>query len=157
MKRLLLISIMVIVAFNSCDFFQSKNLFSNDDDSVLMQKRQDSLKLADSIRTLHNELESLRQAHNRLLDSIKGEKPAKAQQTKGKKYHVIVGSFRKQEYLDSYNKFIQDKGFQTNILQNEFGFKLISVDSYNNWNDAVHTLEGIQEDLEETAWIYKQG
>lgn len=157
MKRLLLISIMVIVAFNSCDFFQSKNLFSNDDDSVLMQKRQDSLELADSIRTLHNELESLRQAHNRLLDSIKGEKPATAKRTTGKKYHVIVGSFRKQEYLDSYNKFIQDKGFQTNILQNEFGFKLISVDSYNNWNDAVRTLEGIQEDLEETAWIYKQG
>lgn len=157
MRRLLLISIMVLLGFTSCDFFQSKNLFSNDDDSILMKKRQDSLELADSIRTLHNELESLRQAHNRLLDSIKHEKPASATSTAGNKYHIIVGSFRNQKYLNSYNKFIQEKGFQTNILQNEFGFKLISVDSYNNWNDALRTLKGIKEDLEETAWIYTRG
>ncbi|MFO8236499.1 MAG: hypothetical protein R6U04_13965 [Bacteroidales bacterium] len=158
MRQLLLLSIAMLLAFSSCDFFRSKNLFSNADESLLQEKRKDSLKYVDSIRTLHNEIEHLRQAHNRLLDSIEGEKVGKktTTSTSGNKYHIIVGGFRNQEYLNSYNEYIQDRGFRTNILQNDYGFKLISIDSYSNWNSAARTLKDIQEDLEDSAWIYIQ-
>jgi cell division protein FtsN len=116
--------------------------------------KQDSARYVDSIRSLQNELNQLKMSHQKLLDSIKKQQTA---EKASYKYHIIVGAFRNQEYLNSYNQFIQDKGFKTKILDNEFGFKMISVDSYKSWRTASKALENIREDVEENAWIYIRG
>jgi hypothetical protein len=153
MKKALLIIVAIIPFFQSCDFFQKKDLFSNDRDSLLLyQKKQDSLKFVDSIQALKNELSQLRSENRRLLDSIKSA--GDRRQFSGNKYHIIVGSFRNSEYLNSYNKYIQEKGFTTNILENKYGFRMVSVESFNNWRKAVNTLEELRKDLESQTWIY---
>ena len=156
MKKIIL-SIFILTSIfvnSSCDFFQSNNLFSEDEDSLMLyEKKQDSLMFVDSIEKLQNQLSSIRQTHKKMLDSIKNSKADEPSKS-GYKFHVIVGSFRTQEYLDSYNQYIKEKGFKTRILKNEHGFKLISVESTNSWKSAVSTLENIRGDIEETAWIY---
>jgi|GEM_PF-755742 len=157
MKKTIL-SFFILTSFvfvlSSCDFFQSKDLLSDDEDSLMLyEKKQDSLMFVDSIEKLQNQLSSIQQKHKKMLDSIKNSKTAEPSKS-GYKFHIIVGSFRTQEYLDSYNQFIQEKGFKTRILKNEYGFKLISVESTNSWKAAVSTLEDIRNDIEETAWIY---
>ena len=143
-----------VFLISSCDFFQSKNLFSDDEDSLMLyEKKQDSLMFVDSIEKLQNQLASIQQEHHKLLDSIKSSKAGESSKS-GYKFHIIVGSFRNKEYLDSYNQYIQEKGFKTRILKNKYGFKLISVESTNRWKSAVSTLENIRGDIEETAWIY---
>ncbi len=163
MKKILLISIIGLFTFSSCDFFKSKNLFSdNSEDTLLLQMKQDSVKYVDSIRSLQNELSQLKMSHQKLLDSIK--KQQKAEKT-SYKYHIIVGAFRNQEYLNSFNQFIQDKGFKTQILENEFGFKMISADSYKSWKEATQALENIKVEVEQwetwekgqNPWIYIKG
>lgn len=157
MKKIILsffILFSLVFMFSSCDFFQSKNLFSDDEDSLMLyEKKQDSLMFVDSIEKLQNQLSSLRQKHKKMLDSIKSTQENKVSKT-GNKYHIIVGSFRNQEYLESYQQYIEEKGFNTRILENEYGFKLISVESSNSWNSAVSTLEDIRSDIEKSAWIF---
>ena len=144
----------LVLTISSCDFFQSKNLFSDDEDSLMLyEKKQDSLMFVDSIEKLQNQLTTIRHKHRNMLDSIKSSNAGEPTKT-GYKFHIIVGSFRTQEYLNSYNQYIQEKGFKTNILKNDYGFRLISVESTNSWKSAVSTLENIRDDIEETAWIY---
>jgi len=154
MKKIIFASLFFAFIFSSCDFFQSKNLFSDDEDTLMLyQKKQDSLRFVDSIKKLQKQLSSVQQRHKEMLDSLKktdGSKATKSQY----KFHIIVGSFRNQEYLKSYNQFIKEKGFKTTILKNQYGFRLISVESTNNWRSAVSTLEDIRSDIEKNAWIY---
>lgn len=155
-KLLLLLFILAGFLIQSCDFFQKQDMFSNDPDSLLLyQKKQDSLRFMDSIKDLRNKLSSLRNRNQQLLDSIKGETGRR--EPAGYKYHIIVGSFKTQEYLNSYNRYVQEKGFDTEILRNEYGFSLISVESFDSWRQAASTLEELREDFEETAWIYVAG
>lgn len=154
MKKLLLLLILTVpFLHSSCDFIQKRNMFSNDQDSLLVyQKKQDSLKFVDSIRNLRSELSQLKNRHQRLMDSIKTS--TAPQKATGYKYHIIVGSFRNQEYLDSYSRFVREKGFQTKILENEYGFKMVAVESFNSWGRAANTLEELRDGFEKTAWIY---
>jgi hypothetical protein len=154
MKKIILSAFILTLIFSSCDFFQSKNLFSDDEDTLMLyQKKQDSLRFVDSIKKLQKQLSSVRQRHKTMLDSIKKSQGPQAKKSQYK-FHIIVGSFRNQEYLQSYNQFIKDKGFKTTILKNQYGFRLISIESTNSWRSAVSTLEDIRNDLEKNAWIY---
>jgi len=154
MKKIILTSLILAFIVSSCDFFQSKNLFSNDEDTLMLyQKKQDSLRFVDSIKKLQKQLSSVRQQHKAMLDSIKNAQGAHATKSEYK-FHIIVGSFRNQEYLKSYNQFIKEKGFKTTLLKNKYGFKLISVESTNSWKTAVSTLKNIRNDIERNAWIY---
>ncbi len=154
MKKVILASLILTFIISSCDFFQSKNLFSDDEDTLLLyQKKQDSLRFVDSIKKLQGQLNTVKQRHKSILDSLKKSQSSQATSSQYK-FHVIVGSFRNPEYLKSYNQFIQEKGFKTTVLKNQHGFKLISVESTNSWNSAVSTLENIRNDIEKSAWIY---
>jgi hypothetical protein len=154
MRKIILTSLILTFILSSCDFFQSKNMFSDDEDTLMLyQKKQDSLRFVDSIKKLQNQLNSVKQRHKAMLDSIKESQGAQAKRSQYK-FHVIVGSFRNSEYLKSYNQFISEKGFKTTILKNQYGFNLISVESTNSWKSAVSTLENIRNDIEKNAWIY---
>ncbi len=152
MKKLLIILILVIPLTQSCDFFEKKDLFSNKRDSLLIyKKKQDSLRLMDSIQELKSKLSSLQRRNQQLLDSIR-EQPQRS--STGYRFHIIVGSFKTREYLNSYNRYVQEKGFDTQILRNEYDFHLISVESFNSWRQALNTLKQIRRNFEKTAWIY---
>lgn len=154
MKKIILSSFIFIFLLNlsSCDFFQSKNMFSNGEDTLMHYKmKQDSLRFVDSIQKLQGKLQHMRNRHQTILDSLK---KAKSTNKSDYKFHIIVGSFRNKEYLDSYNQYITDKGFKTTILENQHGFKLISVESSNSWRKSVATLNSIRDDLDQNAWIY---
>ena len=107
----------------------------------------------DSIKRLQNRLSDLRQKQQRILDSIQ-DTPREKALTSNSKYHIIVGSFRNPTYLKSYQQYIQEKGFNPKILENAQGFKLISIESSNNWSSSVSTLKNIRNNIENNAWIY---
>ena len=155
MKRLLLIIVITLPLMQSCDFFQKKNMFTdNDDTAELYRDKQDSLEFVDSIKKLQNELAQLRMKHQQLRDSVSRKTTMKAQPKSGYKYHIIVGSFKTPDYLNSYNRYVKERGFDTRILRNKYGFNLIAVESTNNWQQALSTLEELQEGFEESAWLY---
>jgi hypothetical protein len=155
MRHFLLASfILLFVGLTSCDFFKDKQLFSNGKDTLLVyQKKQDSLRFVDSIRTLKKQLNQVKKKHQKMLDSVK---KSEQKASSGNKYHVIVGSFTNEEYLRSYNRYVEGKGFKTNIIKNQYGFKMISVQSTNSWKEAVNIVKDMRSTFEETSWIYIQ-
>jgi cell division protein FtsN len=156
MKRILLLLLIVVPLWQSCDFFKKKDMFSGDADTAeLYQKKQDSLEFVDSIKKLQNKIARLRMEHQRLQDSLQATGQPKKAAGSDYEYHVIVGSFKTQEYLNSYKRYVEERGFDTRILQNRYGFNLVSVESTDNWNKAVTTLEALRKDFEESAWIYR--
>jgi cell division protein FtsN len=139
----------------SCDFFQKRNMFSGDSDSArIYREKQDSLEFVDSIKNLQNRIARLQIRNQQLRDSVRARQQESRVSKSGYKYHVIVGSFKTREYLNSYNRHIQEKGFETRILQNRYGFHLVAVESTNNWNQALSTLEEIQQSFLESSWLY---
>ncbi len=155
MKHFLLASfILLFLGLTSCDFFRDKKLFSNGEDTLLVyEKKQDSLRFVDSIRTLKKEMKQIKEAHQKMLDSIK---KSEQKAPSGNKYHIIVGSFMEDEYLNSYNRYVREKGFNTKIIKNRYGFKMISVQSTNSWREAVDIVQDMRSTFEETSWVYIQ-
>ncbi|MFP4620732.1 MAG: SPOR domain-containing protein [Bacteroidales bacterium] len=154
MNRIFLLLMLTILLFQSCDFFQKNDMFSNERDSLLLyRKKQDSLRFMDSIKVLQNKLSSLKNRNKRLIDSLRNE-PITRSESSGYNYHLIVGSFKNPEYLNSYNRYVREKGFETKILRNKYGFSLIAVESFNSWRQAASSLEELRESFEKTAWIH---
>ncbi|MBS3808427.1 MAG: hypothetical protein KGY60_13055 [Bacteroidales bacterium] len=157
MKRFLLVLILTAPLLNACDFFQKKNLFSDNDDSVqLYQEKQDSLEFVDSIKELQGQISQLKRENQMLLDSVRKSSPKGTTTSDGYRYHVILGSFKNKGYLNSYNRYVKEKGFSTHILKNKYGFHMVAVEPTNNWQAAVSTLKELKESFEESAWIYAQ-
>lgn len=155
MKRFLVLLVLIAPFFNSCDFFQKKNLFSDNDDSVrLYQEKQDSLAFVDSIKALQKQVSQLRRENKKLLDSVRKDAQQGSSARDGYRYHIILGSFKNQEYLNSYNRYIKQKGFKTHILKNKYGFHMVAVEPTNSWQKASSTLNELKQGVEESAWVY---
>jgi len=155
MKRILLLIIITLPLMQACDFFQKKNMFSDDSDTArIYREKQDSLEFVDSIKNLKNKIARLQVRNQQLRDSVRSTRQQPRVSESGYKYHVIVGSFKTREYLNSYNRSVREKGFETRILKNRYGFHLVAVESTNNWNQALATLEEMQKSFLESAWLY---
>ena len=155
MKRLLLLLVLTTPLLHSCDFFQKKDLFSDNDDSVkLYQEKRDSLAFVDSIKDLQDRISQLKRENQMLLDSMRKRSRKTATQGGGYRYHIILGSFKNKEYLNSYNRYVKEKGFKTHILQNRYGFHMVAVEPTNSWQTAASTLGELKESFEKSAWIY---
>jgi len=155
MKRLLLLLVLTAPLLHSCDFFQKKDLFSDNDDSVkLYQEKRDSLAFVDSIKDLQDRISQLKRENQMLLDSMRKRSQKTATQRSGYRYHIILGSFKNKEYLNTYNRYVKEKGFKTHILKNRYGFHMVAVEPTNSWQTAASTLDELKESFEKTAWIY---
>ena len=84
-------------------------------------------------------------------DSIKR---AEEERRKLYKYHIIVGSFKTPKYATAYNDFIGKKGYQTELITNEYKFQMVSIGAFKSWGDAVKELVKAREAIEPTSWIY---
>ena len=157
MKRILILLVLTLPLLNACDFFQKKNMFSENDDSVqLYKQKRDSLEFVDSIKELKGQITQLKRKNQRLLDSVRKSKPREAATGDQYRYHIILGSFRNKQYLNSYDRYVQEKGFKTHILKNEYGFHMVAVEPTNSWSTAISTLKDLKENFEESAWVYVQ-
>lgn len=84
-------------------------------------------------------------------DSIR---KAEEERRKLYKFHIIVGSFKTPKYATAYNDFMAKKGYQTELLTNNYNFQMVSIGAYKSWGDAVKELVKAREAVEQTAWIY---
>jgi len=70
------------------------------------------------------------------------------------KFHIIVGSFKTPKYASAYNELIANKGYQTEMMTNNYNFQMISIGAFKSWREAVVELKKTREAIEPTSWIY---
>ncbi|MCK5028494.1 MAG: hypothetical protein KAR57_02590 [Bacteroidales bacterium] len=81
-------------------------------------------------------------------------KKAEEERKKLYKFHIIVGSFKTPEYATAYNNLMGSKGYQTELITNNYNFKMVSIGAFKSWREAVTELNKAREAIEPSSWIY---
>jgi hypothetical protein len=155
MRHLTAIFLIVLIALtSSCKYFKGKRLFGHKADTmVVWRARQDSLRVADSIKAVRERLQAIEKAK---LDSIRAVEERIALEKKNK-FSIIVGSFITPEYAKKLTEVYRQKGFDTRIINVEGSrFELVSAESFDNYRKAVSRLKYFQGNEEVDSWIYQK-
>lgn len=110
--------------------------------------RQDSIRIADSIRKAQEALQAIENAR---LDSIRLAEEARL----AYKFHIIVGSFYTPEYAKNLSEEYKSKGYNVQILQMRGSrFQLVSAEAFDKFRPAIDKLKDYQENIMPDAWLY---
>jgi hypothetical protein len=145
------ILVALLVVLPSCKYFKGRGLFGRKADTMAVwHARQDSIRVADSIR---NAQARLMAEENARADSLR--KIGEEQRAVTSKYNIIVGSFITPEYAKRLAENYRQKGYNTNIIKMAGSrFELVSADSYDNFRQALSRLKEFQSSIEVDAWMY---
>ena len=116
------------------------------------QAKQDSIRVADSIRQVKDRLLAIENAR---LDSIRSaEEELRALSSK---FNIIVGSFITPEYAKAWAEEYRNRGYDAKIIKMEGGrFELISAEAYESVRKAVSRLDRFRDTVQVDAWIYNK-
>lgn len=154
MKRLfVLVIISMLLPFASCKWLKEKRIFGKKADTmVVWNARQDSLRLADSIRAVQERtaLESQRLDQERFAEEQRLEWERKY------KYNIIVGSFITPEYARNYLAEIQSKGYTDARLipLENTRFEMVAAEAHDRLGTAIRRLTQFKDTVAFDAWIY---
>ena len=144
--------ILLLVLFSSCKkgsiFGKSKKKAIAEQQAE--QARQDSIRIADSLKQVQETMRALEQAR---LESVRLAEEEAARLAS--KYHIIVGSFYTPEYAKSLADKYKQEGYSTQILKRRGSlFEFVSVESFSSLRSAVNRLQEYHEYIMPDAWIY---
>jgi hypothetical protein len=146
-----LILILALAVLPSCKYLKNNVFGKKDRELAELRARQDSIRVADSIR----KAEDLRVValENARLDSIRIADERKI--VDQEKYNIIVGGFLTPEYArimaDEYTKM----GYEVRLLQPENSeFELVALEGHKTWGAAARRLEQFRDTVQLDSWIY---
>ena len=148
-----IVLIVLLVVLPSCKYFKGRGLFGRKADTMAVwQARQDSTRVADSIRKVQDRLMAI---ENAKLDSArKAEEERLAWESKYK-YNIIVGSFITPEYAKGLAEVYRKKGYDTRIIKmGGSRFELVSAEAHESFRKAVARLKEFQDTIELDTWMY---
>jgi hypothetical protein len=155
MRHVVIIFVIILLASaSSCKYFKGKKLFGHKADTmVVWRARQDSLRVADSLKVVGERLQAIENAR---LDSIKVAEE-KAAWEKKNRFSIIVGSFITHDYAQKLADAYRQKGFETRIIKMKNSrFELVSAESLDNYRKAISRLKYFQGNEEVDSWIYEK-
>jgi len=144
--------IILLITLPSCKYFKGKKLFGRKADTMAVwQAKQESIRVADSIKKVQERLQAIENAR---LDSIRrAEEERNA--LKMNKYNIIVGSFITPEYARDHAADYRNRGYDTKIIKMEGSrFDLVSAEAHSSFSKAVTRLAQFQDTVEIDAWMY---
>jgi hypothetical protein len=145
-----LILVVALAGLPSCKFLQNKVFGKKARALAELKAKQDSIRVADSIRSVQERLLALENAR---LDSIRlSEEQRKANEYK---FNIIVGSFLTPVYAKALAEEYGKHGYKTQIIpMNGTKFELVAAEGHNNLRDAVKRLTAFQDTVQIDSWIY---
>ncbi len=153
MKRITMVLLAaVLLATPSCDFMKSINPFGKKArEAETLRKQQEAFRVADSIRVANEKAEAER------AQLAEQARLAREQATVLSKYHVIVGSFLTQSYADAWLEHIKGFGYDARIVDMDGGrWHLVSAKSFDDLHAAYNSINGIQDNIDSEAWVYRK-
>jgi cell division septation protein DedD len=143
-----IILLVLLLTAPSCKFFNKKEI-AKAKALAAMLAQKDSTRVADSIRTVHQQLVA--------LENAKLEEARKAEEllALNSKYSIIVGSFKTPAYAKGLAEEYRKKGYNPTIIQMQGStFELVAAESFPTLSKAFTSLKEFQKSIEFNAWIY---
>jgi hypothetical protein len=153
MRLLSAVIIVVLLAFlPSCKYFKGNGLFGRRSSRAAFQAWQDSTRVADSLKSIQDQLLAL---ENEKLDLARKADEERLNMEVKFKYNIIVGSFITPEYAESLAEAYKRQGYDPNVIMMQGKrFQLVSAEGYDNFSNAYARLKEFQDTVEINAWIY---
>ncbi len=145
--------IMIIVLFPSCKWLKKMGFIGKGSDTLAVwQHKQDSIRVADSIKAVQDRLLAIENAR---LDSIRKVEQAKADWESRFRYNIILGSFITPAYARSFSEDLTKRGYKTRIMNLEgTKFEMVSAEAHDNFSAALARLKQFQDTVSPDAWMY---
>ncbi|MCU0362637.1 MAG: hypothetical protein MUD02_10415 [Bacteroidales bacterium] len=162
MKQLVgLLIVLMAVVLPSCNFLRERGIIGKKkkaDDIALMLARQDSIRVADSIRNAEKAAETAAQAAEPVVPE---EKPARVQErvtgVPEGRFNIVVGSFSNHDYALAKADEFRQKGFNAEIIRSSVSNnELVVAESMNSFSRAVSRLESFRSEVDPEAWLYQR-
>jgi hypothetical protein len=154
MRHLLSIIIVVILVISpSCKSIRENGLFGKKRAALeALKVRQDSIRVADSIRVVQDRLMAIEKAKADSLNKIEADRLALDSKYR---YNIIVGSFITPEYAKTHAETYRKMGYDSKIIQFPGSrFELVSAEGHDNFTKAVERLTQFQDTVAMDAWMY---
>lgn len=154
MRNFSVISLIAILTIlPSCKFIKSKGWFGKKDNTVaIWQAKQDSIRVADSIRKAQDQLMAIENARLEAERQAEADRLALENQLR---YNIIVGSFITPEYAKDFSEFYRKQGYDAKIIKMESSkFELVSAEAHKDFRKAVSRLKQFQDTVAIDAWMY---
>ena len=154
MRSLAALLVILLLSLSSCKFFREKGWFGKNkaDTLVAWQARQDSIRVADSVKA---EIAYMKQVEQARLDSLKMVEEEKMEWENRFRYHIIVGSFLTPEYAQEHMALYRSMGYDARIIpDSRERFNLVSAEVHESLSKAFERLARFQDTVEFEAWIF---
>lgn len=153
MRHLSAITIIMFVIFlPSCKYFKGGLFGKKADTMAVWQARQDSIRVADSLMRVQDQLRAIENAR---LDSIRKADNERLAFDKKYKYNIIVGSFITPEYARDLSSEYRKNGYNSRIIKMDGSrFELVAAEAHDNFRNAVARLKEFQDTVTLDAWMY---
>ncbi len=139
-----------LMTLPSCKFFREKVFGKKARALAEMQARQDSIRVADSIRKAQERLLALERAKQ---DSLRLAEEGRL--TNIMKYNIIVGSFITPEFAKSFADEYTAMGYNVRILKPANSkFELVAAEGHKSLNTAIQRLAQFQDTVMVESWLY---
>lgn len=147
MRNLVIVLSLLVVFSSGCEMFGKKK--RAEQAAIELKAKNDSIakaKKAEKAAKLKKQKEA----------KAKQEAIRKAEEERKKlyKFHIIVGSFKTPKYATAYNELMAAKGYQTEMMTNNYNFQMVSIGAFKSWREAVVELKKAREAIEPTSWIH---
>jgi hypothetical protein len=124
----------------------------------LLQQQQDSIRIADSLKRVVSVTKANEETQSDYV--VKFEKEKIFGGDVRKMYYIIVGSYINPENAKLANKQYRNLGYQTNIIRatirNGTNADLVSIKTFNNFDEAVRYLREFRRKVDSKTWIYSK-
>ena len=137
-----LILITSLLSLSGCKFFEKHRLFSRDIDTLLDADVSQKTAALDTTPVIEEFIPP------------PVTTPAPKQGYGTDKYYMIVGSFQNVNLANKYAESIQQKGYETQIIESANGFYRVSAKSYNDYKTGVKDIENFRSNVVSTAWLH---
>lgn len=153
MKAFRLISILLValMTVTGCDFFRS--IVGKPTSKDLERMKQEALEQSRKQR----ELDSINRAKALELEKAKAAaEQANLLDESAGRFHVIIGSFKVDGNAGKMCAMLEKNGYTPKIIKFNNGFDVVSVAAYNDYGQALKTMEDIKEFqfCPEDVWVY---
>ncbi len=159
MKKAILLLCLGFFLFPGCKFINNK-ILKKDKDTLLVYTQELQEKLIEQDLAHKLEIERMKKQSQARMDSIieyyeKELGGTSATGAPGGKYHLITGGFKTPAYASGYLKKMKEMGYSNaQLILADNGFRLVSVESYNNLGPARDGLRIVRSDVAMDSWIY---
>lgn len=153
-RYVLILSFVLLLAFlvlYKFGVFENKAL-----DNALYLEQQSRSRVDDSSKRALTDTKALERAQQHSAVKIEADKLSAGDSSN--LFYIIIGSFINSENANLVARQYSSKGYNTGIIRavNRNGKKaeLVSVKTFNNYDEAVKFLKEFQDKVDSKAWIY---